>query len=108
MESGQEWQFITNQIQNKTGNQYNEWFIGLEKNSTTKKWTWINGKSVTIDKWADVGTNPDPADSYGQIHMEYPLGFKGSLSTMKGDLRRGWICEKETGIDQYQKKKIFF
>ena len=104
MESEQEWQFITNEIQNKTGNPDNEWFIGLEKNSTTKKWTWINGKSVTIDKWADVGTNPDPADSYGQIHMEYPLGFKGSLSTMRGDLQRGWICEKETGIDQYQKK----
>ena len=23
----------------------------LGKNSTKKRWTWINGKSVTIDKW---------------------------------------------------------
>ena len=108
MESEQEWQFITNEIQNKTGNQYNEWFIGLEKNSTTKIWTWINGKSVTIDKWSNAGINPDPADSYGLIHMEYPKGFKGSLSTARGDLQRAWICEKETGIDQYQKKKNIF
>ena len=51
MESEQEWQFITNEIQNKTGSPNNEWFIGLEINSTTKRWKWINGKSVTIDKW---------------------------------------------------------
>ena len=102
MESEQEWQFITNEIQNKTGNLYNEWFIGLEKNSTTWRWAWINGKSVTIDKWSNAGINPDPADSYGLIHKEYPNGFKGSFITIKGDLRRGWICEKETGIDQYQ------
>ena len=102
MESEQEWQFITNEIQNKTGNQYNEWFIGLEKNSTTKKWTWINGKSVTIDKWHKGVNNPDPDDSYGMIHKEFPKGFKGSLSTTRGYLQRGWICEEETGIDQYQ------
>ena len=51
MESEQEWQFIKREIQNKSGNPSNEQFIGLEKNSTTKRWTWINGKSVTIDKW---------------------------------------------------------
>ena len=104
MESEQEWQFITNEIQNKTGSLYNEWFIGLEKNSTTRKWTWINGKSVTIDKWSNARINPDPADSYGLIHKEYPPGFKGSFSTFRNDrVRRGWICEEETGIDQYHK-----
>ena len=51
MESKQEWQIIKNEIQNKSGNPSNEQFIGLEKNSTTKRWTWINSKSVTIDKW---------------------------------------------------------
>ena len=51
MESEQEWQFIKSEIQNKSGNPSNEQLIGLEKNSTTKRWTWINGKSVTIDKW---------------------------------------------------------
>ena len=104
MESEQEWQFITNEIQNKTGNLYNEWFIGLEKNSTTWRWAWINGKSVTIDKWSNAGINPDPADSYGLIHKEYPKGVKGAFSTFRNDrLRRGWICEEETGVDQYHK-----
>ena len=102
MESEQEWQFITNEIQNKTGNPRNEWFIGLEKNLKTQKWTWINGKSLTIDKWYKSGNNPDPNDSYGLIYKDYPKGSKGLFSTFRGDLRRGWICEEETGIDQYQ------
>ena len=102
MESEQEWQFITNEIQNKTGNPRNEWFIGLNKNSTTKRWTWINGKSLTIDKWHKGVNNPYPDDSYGMIHQEYPKGVKGSFSTFRSDfVRRGWICEEETGIDQY-------
>ena len=49
MKSEQEWQFIRNEIQNKSGSQYDEWSIGLKKNSITRRWTWINGKSVTID-----------------------------------------------------------
>ena len=105
MESEQEWQFITNEIQNKSGSQYGEWSIGLEKNSTTQKWTWINGKSLTIDKWHKRGINPDPNDTYGLIHKEYPPGFKGSLSTYRGYLSREWICEEETGNDQYQKEE---
>ena len=105
MESEQEWQFITNEIQNKSGSQYGEWSIGLEKNSTTQKWTWINGKSLTIDKWYKRGINPDPNDTYGLIHKEYPPGFKGSLSTYRGYLNREWICEEETGNDQYQKEE---
>ena len=58
MESEKEWQFIINEIQNKTGSQYNEWFIGLKENSKTQRWTWINGKSLTIDKWYKEGTIP--------------------------------------------------
>ena len=107
MESEQEWQFIKNAIQNqRTNSQYQEWFIGLEKNSTMQRWTWINGKSLTINKWFKGENNPDSADSYGLIHKEY--GFKGSLSTVRGRLLRGWICEEETGIDQYQNEYIIF
>ena len=107
MESEQEWQFIKNAIQNqKTNNQFQEWFIGLEKNSTMQRWTWINGKSLTINKWFKDENNPDSADSYGLIHKQY--GFKGSLSTVRGGLLRGWICEEETGIDQYQNEYIIF
>ena len=103
MESEQEWQFITNEIQNKTGNRYDEWYMGLKKNSKTQRWAWINGKSLTIDKWYKEGNNPDPADLYGIIHKEFPRGFKGSFGTLSGNLQRGWICEEETGIGQYHK-----
>ena len=51
MESEQEWQLIKNEIKKKSGNGFDEWFLSLEKNSITTRWTWINGKSVTIDKW---------------------------------------------------------
>ena len=108
MESEQEWQFITNEIQNKTGNKRNERFIGLKKNLTTQRWTWINSKSVNIDKWYKGANNPEPDDSYGMIHKEYPKGFKGSFSTVRGDIQRGWICEEETGIDQYHKEENIF
>lgn len=100
MESEQEWQFITTEIQNKTGTLYGEWFIGLKQNFKTRRWNWITGKPLTIDKWHEMGTNPDPKDSFGMIHEEYPSGFKGSLSTIEGDQQRGWICEEEIGIDQ--------
>ena len=45
------------------------------------------------------GENPDPEDSYGMIFKEYPKGLKGTFGTFRGDLRRGWIFEEETGID---------
>ena len=32
-------------------------------------------------------------------------GFTGSFSTVKGGVQRGWICEKESGIDQNQIKE---
>ncbi|XP_022810168.1 uncharacterized protein LOC111347178 isoform X2 [Stylophora pistillata] len=96
LESEQEWQFITNEIQNKTGTLNGEWFIGLKQNLTTQRWNWINGKPLTIDKWHNRGLNPDPKDSYGVIHEEYPSVFKGSLGTVRSDQPRGWICEEET------------
>ena len=104
IETEQEWQFITYEILNKTGKKGDEWFIGLEKATTARRWTWINGKPLTIDKWHAVGTNPDTSDRYGLIHKEYPRGFEGSLSTVEEYVAREWICEEETGIDQYQKK----
>ena len=50
METEQEWEFIKNAIQNREGNKNGEWFIGLEINITTRNWTWVNGKPLTIDK----------------------------------------------------------
>ena len=99
METEQEWEFIKNEIQNRAGSKYGEWFIGLYRNLTTGKWTWINGKPLTIDKW--VKFNPDDSDFYALIHKEYPAGKLGSFTSITGTLYRGWICEEETGTDQY-------
>ena len=43
MESEQEWQFIKNEIHNKTGNPRNEWFIGLKKK--------FNNVVLDLDRW---------------------------------------------------------
>ena len=72
-------------------------------NITTKNWTWVSGKPLTINKWEN--SSPDPNDFYGLIHEEFPPGFTGSFSTVKGGVQRGWICEKESGIDQNQIKE---
>ena len=103
MEEEQEWEFIKNAIQNREGSKYGEWFIGLEMNITTRNWIWVNGKPLTINKWEK--SSPAPNDFYGLIHEEFPTGFTGSFSTVKGDVQRGWICEKESGIDQDQIKE---
>ena len=95
---------ITIEIHNRTGDLRGEWYIGLKRNLTTPRWTWINDKPLTIDKWHAVRRNPDQRDSYWLIHGEYPPGAKGSFSTIKTGIPRGWICEEETDIDQYQKK----
>ena len=43
MQSEQEWQFIKNEIQNKSRNRFDEWFIGLEKK--------FNNKEMDLDQW---------------------------------------------------------
>ena len=99
IETEREWDFIKNEIQNRTGSTLGEWFIGLYRNITTGNWTWVNGKPLTINKW--VRYNPSNNDFYALIHEEFPSGFKGSFSSIKGNVFRGWICEEETGTDQY-------
>ena len=46
MESEQEWQFIKNEIQNKSGNWFDEWFISLEK--IQQKW---DGLGSMVNLW---------------------------------------------------------
>ncbi|XP_022806644.1 CD209 antigen-like [Stylophora pistillata] len=94
METEREWEFVKNEIQNRVGSNYGEWFIGLEQNFTTGNWTWVNGKPLTINKWQR--SNPEPSDFYGLIHKEYPAGYKGSFSTISGNIQTSWICEEET------------
>ena len=97
METLQEWEFINKTIKDLTSVRFNEWHIGLFKNRTTGNWTWINGKRLTIDKWQK--NNPEKDDFYALIAREFPTGSYGLISSIKGSVQRGWICEEETGIN---------
>ena len=96
METEREWEFINKEIQTRNSGKENEWHIGLYRNLTTNKWTWINGKTVTINKWQK--DKPQDSDYYTMMAKESLEGVKGSFSTIKGNLKRGWICEEKTGM----------
>ena len=89
METEREWEFINEKIQTRKSGQKNEWHIGLYKNLTTKNWTWINGKKVAIDKWQK--DKPQDSDFYTVVAKESLDGVKGSFSSIKGNILRGWI-----------------
>jgi len=97
METEREWEFIKKEIQTERGRIYDEWHIGLYRNLTTKNWTWVNGKALTIFKWQDG--KPQDDDFYALMAKEFPPGFKGSFNSIRRKVFRGWICEKETGIN---------
>ena len=98
METEKEWEFINKEIQTRRADQIDEWHIGLFRNLTTGRWTWINGKPLTIDKWQISENKPRANDSYTLIAKEWPPGHKGSFNSITDNVYRAWICEEETGI----------
>ena len=96
METIKEWEFINGSLKDQTGNEPNEWHIGLLRNPTTGNWSWINGKPLTFDKWQPH--EPEQGDKYVLIAKDYPTGSFGSFASISKDPRRGWICEKQAGI----------
>ena len=96
METEREWEFINKEIQTRNSGKENEWHIGLYRNLTSKQWSWINGKTVTIKKWQK--NKPQGGDFYTVMAKESSNGVKGSFSSIKGNVDRGWICEEETGM----------
>ena len=84
-------------MKDRAGVNYHEWHIGLFKNLTTEKLTWIKGKPLRIKKWQRDEPNKD--DTYALIHKNWPPGSYGSLSGSHVRMSRGWICEKETGLN---------
>ena len=95
METEREWQFITNELKNRTTAK-NEWHIGLFWNKTVRNWTWVNGKPLTITKWRD--SEPSGNSLYALIAKEWPRGSYGKFDGIRGDIKRAWICEDETGV----------
>jgi len=90
METEREWEFINKEIQTRKSGKENEWHIGLYRNLTTQKWTWVNGETVTVNKWQK--DNPQDSDFYTVMAKE----SSGSFSSIKGNIYRGWICERKT------------
>lgn len=97
METEREWEFKNKEIQTRKSGKENEWHIGLYRNLTTNKWTWINGKTETLNKWHK--DKPQNVDFYVLMAKESSEGLKGSFRSIKRDVRRGWICEEETGMN---------
>ena len=96
METEREWQFITNELKNRTAKN-NEWHIGLFWSRTVSNWTWVNGKPLTIKKWRDSDTSGN--SFYAVIAKEWPRGSYGKFVSIRGDIKRAWICEEETGVN---------
>lgn len=95
METIEEWEFINGSLKDQIGNEFNEWHIGLLRNRTTNKWSWINGKPLTFNKWQPG--KPSSRETYVYIAREFPRGYFGSLNSIDKHPRRGWICEEQTG-----------
>ena len=99
METEREWQFIKNALKNRTttnGSYKDEWHIGLFWSKTDSNWTWVNGKPLTIMKWQE--SEPNRNSRYALIAKEWPGGSHGKFDSIRGDIRRAWICEEETGV----------
>ena len=101
METEREWEFINEEIKKQTTAdvQKTEWHIGLFLNSTTKNWTWINGKPLTVNKWQP--NKPDKYSRFAIIAREGPPGHYGSFNSIKSSIQRAWICEEETGLNMF-------
>ena len=75
----------------------NEWHIGLSWDRTVSNWTWVNGKPLTIMKWKD--SEPSRNSYYALIAKEWPTGSYGKFDRIRGNIKRAWICEEETGVN---------
>ena len=95
IETEREWQFITNELKNRTTRK-NEWHIGLFWNLTVTNWTWVNRKPLTIKKWRD--SEPNRNSHYSLIAKEWPTGSYGKFDSIRNDIKRAWICEEETAL----------
>ncbi|XP_028514196.1 uncharacterized protein LOC114574811 [Exaiptasia diaphana] len=114
METEDEWNFITSEIQkiNSTANINNDWFIGLsiarkelEKyNSLEDKrkagWSWTSGQKLTINsKWQrNEPNNRGRYDDYCVvISKNWPKGKYGFIKDVNCFFQHPYICEYDAG-----------
>ena len=63
IESEEEWQFISNEIQKRVTWNTSAWHIGLQE--IDKVWTWLNGERLNISKWRNC--KPGGNNKKGEI-----------------------------------------
>ena len=84
IETEEEWQFISNEIQKRSTWNTGAWHIGLWKIGGV--WTWLSGKQLNISKWRD--SEPDGNDDYAEISKSGGL-FNG----ISENDENAYICE---------------
>ena len=84
IETEEEWQFISNEIQKRGTWNASAWHIGLWKIGGV--WTWLSGEQLNISKWRD--SEPDGNDDYAEISRNRSL-FNGISRNDKN----AYICE---------------
>ena len=93
IETQEEWQFISHEIQKRGTSNTSAWHIGLGKIGGV--WTWESGEKLNISKWRD--SQPDGNDNYAQISKNEGL-FNG---ISWGD-KNAFICEMPGGKITFQ------
>ena len=88
IETEEEWQFISNEIQKRSTWNTGAWHIGLWKIGGV--WTWLSGKQLNISKWRD--SEPDGNDDYAEISKNGGL-FNG----ISRNDENAYICEIPVG-----------
>ena len=84
IETEEEWQFISNEIQKRGTWNASAWHIGLWKIGGV--WTWLSGEQLNISKWRD--SEPDGTEDYAEISKNGGL-FNGISRNDKN----AYICE---------------
>ncbi|CAH3159342.1 unnamed protein product, partial [Pocillopora meandrina] len=93
IETEEEWQFISHEIQKRGTSNTSAWHIGLWKRSGN--WTWLSGAKLSISKWRD--SQPDGNENYAEISKNGGL-FNG-ISWVD---ENAFICEMSGGKITFQ------
>ena len=74
IETEEEWQFISNEIQKRVTWNTSAWHIGLQE--IDKVWTWLSGERLNISKWR----NFKPGGNYKKAEISKNGGLFNAIS----------------------------
>ena len=88
IETEEEWQFISNEIQKRVTWNTSAWHIGLQE--IDKVWTWLSGERLNISKWR----NFKPGGNYKKAEISKNGGLFNAISWYD---ENKYICEMPGG-----------